>query len=181
MKIITINKQLYRQRLNRVIIGFIITLTILSIAFGSALIALFAEQINDVVLSAANTESSSNFKYNFLGVVLSLLFCAAILNYLKKTPYFHEIYYVWQLKQIHNLVYRKLKKIKSAAFEDIDKNAMVVLHFYYTSLNQVYVLDDNTLTLSSLKQEHEKLNELISSKNMAIEVDQFDKKMIASF
>ena len=181
MKIITIDKQLYRQRLNRVIIGFIITLTVLSIAFGTALIAIFAEQMNDVVLSAGNTEPSSNFKYNFLGVVLALLSCAAILNYLKTTPFFHEIYYVWQHKQIHNLIYRKLKKIKVAAFENDDTNAMIVLHYYYTSLNQVYVLDDNTLTLSSLKQDHEKLTELISSKGMSIEVDQFDKKMIADF
>ncbi|MDG1753049.1 MAG: DUF3087 family protein [Thalassotalea sp.] len=181
MKIIEIDKSTYRQRLNRVIIGFIITLTVLSIAFGSALIAIFSEQINEVIIAAGDNKPASNFKYNFLGVVFALLSCAAVLQYLKTTPFFYEIYYVWQLKQIHNLIYRKLKRIKTAAFDNVDKNAMIVLHYYYTSLYQVYVLDDNTLTISSLKQEHQKLNEFVLSKDMSIEIEQFDKKMITTF
>jgi hypothetical protein len=181
MKILEIEKSIYRQRLNRVIVGFIITLTILSITFGSVLIAIFSEAMNDVAIAVGESEPASNFKYNFLGVVFALLSCAAILQYLKTTRFFHEIFYVWQLKQIHNLIYRKLKRIKVAAFENIDINAMIVLDYYYTSLNQVYVLDDNTLTISSLKQEHQKLNEFILSKGLSINIEQFDKKMIKTF
>jgi hypothetical protein len=181
MKIIEIDKTIYRQRLNRVIIGFILTLTVLSIVFGSALIAIFSEQLNEVAIAAGSTETTSNFKYNFLGVVFALLSCAAILQYLKTTSFFYEIYYVWQLKQIHNLIYRKLKRIKTAAFDNADKNAIVVLHFYYTSLKQVYVLDDNTLTISSLKQDHQKLNDFVENTNMSIDLEQFDKKMISNF
>lgn len=181
MKILAIDKDTYRQRLNRVIIGFILTLMVLAIAFGSTLIAIFAEPMKEIVIAAGNSEPTSNFKYNFLGVVFALLSCAAILQVLKTTSYFHEIYYVWQIKQIHNLIYRKLKKIKVAAFDNIDKNALIVLHYYYISLHQIYVLDDNTLTISSLEQNHQKLNDLLLSKEISVDIEQFDKKMLATF
>ena len=177
MKIIAIDKEIYRQRLNRVIIGFIIILTVLSIIFGTALIAIFSEPINEALAN----QGTSNFKYNFSGVVIALLFCAATLHYLKTTPFFNEIYYVWQMKQTHNLIYRKLKKIKKAAFQDHNINAMIILNFYYSSLHQVYVLDDNTLTLSSLKLEQQKLNELMLEKQLSVEIAQFDSKLIAEF
>jgi hypothetical protein len=180
MKIKDIDKSLYRQRLNRVIIGFITTLAVLSLVFGSILIAMFSEPILEVAISAGE-EQVSNFKYNFMGVLLSLFSCALILHRVKNTALFEEIYYVWQLKQIHNLIYRKLKKIKMLAFVDNDINAMIVLNYYYITLKQVYLLDDNTLTISALNKEQQKLEDLKLSKNITIDIEQFNKDMIASF
>ncbi|MDO6447298.1 DUF3087 family protein [Colwellia sp. 1_MG-2023] len=180
MKIVEIDKTIYRQRLNRVIIGFIVVLTLLSLVFGTALIATFSEPITEAIVNQGS-EDTSNFKYNFSGVVLALLSCAAILHYLKTTPFFYEIYYVWQMKQIHNVIYRKLKKIKKAAFQDHNQKAMIILNFYYTSLHQIYVLDDNTLTLSSLMLEQQQLNELMLASEQSIDIEQFNKKLIAEF
>lgn len=181
MKLESIDKNTYRQRLNRIIIGFIVTLTILSVAYGAALITIFTEILSQPEMNEGMTNATSNFKYNLAGVILALLSCAALLNFLKTTTFFKEIYYVWQLKQIHNLIYRKLKKIKAAAFDKNDEKAMVILYFYYTSLLQVYVLDDNTLTLSSVKLEQQKLNELLLEKDKSINVAEFDKQLIAMF
>ena len=47
MKLIEIEKQLYRKRLNHIIICFVSSFAILSLVFGSLLITLFSEPNND--------------------------------------------------------------------------------------------------------------------------------------
>jgi len=177
MKLVEIEKSLYRQRLNKVIVGFILCLAILSLAFGQGLIALFADPVSAV---AQGAEPASNFRFNLLGVILALLACAAGLHQLREKSFFTEIYYVWQLKQLQNLIYRRLKNIKAAA-ERGEADALVILSFYYASLKQVYLLDDNTLTLSKLEKDISQLNETISQQHVSISVEQFDKSMLESY
>jgi hypothetical protein len=182
-----IDKKTYRSKLNQVIVGFIITLAVLAIAFGTILIALFTDPLalNNISLDTVNTaiessEQGSNFRYNFLGVILALLTCAAILQQLKNKPFFNEIYYVWQLKQIQNTIYRRLKKIKRASV-DGDENALIVLKYYYASLKQLYTLDDNTITMSSLESDIAKLDSLIAEHGKEISTEQFTKALLSSY
>ena len=168
MQLIDIDKTRYRKHLNIVIAGFIATLLVLALIFGQLLIASFAQ------------EGVSNFRYNFLGVVLALLACAAILHTLKTSVFFKEIYYVWQLKQLQNLIYRKLKKIKAAAVNE-EQSALIILLFYYQGLKQVYQLDDNTLTINKVNDEITKLQETITNKNLTISADQFTKNLLHSY
>ncbi len=172
MKLIEINKATYRKNLNQVIIGFIIAFLVLALGFGAGLISIFS--------TVVETGEGDNFRYNLLGVILALVICVAILNTLKTKVFFHEIFYVWQLKQIHNRVYRKLKKIKTAS-EQGDVNALIILNYYYQSQKQVILLDDNTLVISKLNQNINTLNELISDKQLVLSTDQFEESMIASF
>jgi len=181
MKLYEIDKSIYRQRLNYVIIGFIAILTLLSLGFGAGLIALFSEPVISLNNALVDTEQPNNFKYNLLGVVLALLTCAITLHHLKTKTFFNEIYYVWQLKQLHNFIYRKLKSIKNAAFEQNDARAMLIMTFYYTSLKQVYLLDDNTLTIASLEKSHQQLNDHLSVNNISINIEHFDKSMLACY
>ncbi|MCW8863249.1 MAG: DUF3087 domain-containing protein [Colwellia sp.] len=168
MQLINIDKPLYRKNLNIIIGGFIATLLILSLVFGQLLILGFGQ------------EGVSNFKFNLLGVILALLACAAILHSLKTSRFFKEVYYVWQLKQCQNSIFRKLAKIKVAA-KNNDSNALIILVFYYQSLKLVYQLDDNTLTLSKVEQELNTLHETITNNNLAISADQFDKSLLTSY
>lgn len=168
MQLMKIDKNRYRKHLNIIIAGFIATLLILALSFGQLLIMGFAE------------EGVSNFRYNLLGVVLALFACAAILHTLKNSDFFKEIYYVWQIKQIQNLIYRKLKKIKVAAKDD-NIDALIILVFYYRSLQQVYQLDDNTLTITTVNKELNDLQETIANKNLTIDAEQFDKKLLNSY
>lgn len=174
MTIIDIDKSLYRKRLNIIIVGFIATLAILSLVYGSLLIYFFS------VSSDQLPAGESNFKFNLVGVVLSLLTCAAILSKLKNHEFLKEVYYVWQLKQIHNSVYRKLKAINNA-MADNDVDALIVLNYYYTSLKQVYQLDDNTITLSKVNKDHQQVIDKINETNLTISLSQFDKEIIAKF
>lgn len=168
MQLIDIDKAVYRKHLNRVIIGFIATLLILALVFGQLLIVSFGQA------------GVSNFKYNLLGVVLAILACAAILHSLKHSVFFNEIHYVWQLKQLHNSIFRKLTKINLAVKEG-DEKALIILLFYYQSLQQVYLLDDNTLTLNKVDKELNNIKQIISHKNLTITADQFEKKLLTSY
>ena len=182
-----IDKKAYRSKLNQVIVCFIVTFAILAIAFGGILIAVFAEPLalDTMAQASMNTaiesgQQTSNFRYNFLGVILALLTCAGILRQLKNTPFFNEIYYVWQLKQTQNIIYRRLKKIKQASVNG-DVNALIILKFYYASLKQLYLLDDNTLTMSSLEADITHLEGLITQHGKEITTEQFTKVLLSSY
>ena len=99
---------------------------------------------------------------------------------IKNSGFFTEIYYVWQVKQIQNLVYRKLKKIKLAA-KNGEQTAMIILSFYYQSQLQIYKLDDNTITLSTIENHQQQLNDLIANSGLTISANQFDKSLIATY
>ncbi|WP_077284778.1 DUF3087 family protein [Cognaticolwellia aestuarii] len=197
MKLKDIEKSVYRKHLNIIIVSFITSLLILALAYGQGLIMLFADSTfnspepsvlvagevsGTVTEEAANgaTTAESNFRYNFLGVLLALLTCVFALHRLRTSTFFSEVYYVWQVKQQQNLIYRKLKKIKAAA-DNEDVNALIILQFYYASLNQIYLLDDNTLTISKLNKDISELNTRIENKNLTISTDQFDKSMLSDY
>ncbi|GIU47458.1 DUF3087 domain-containing protein [Shewanella sairae] len=171
MQLMDIDKATYRQNTNRVIMSFVASLAILALAFGALLIHFFGAP------AAANGESTGNFHLNVMGVFLALAVCSAVLNSQKKKPFFQEVYYVWRLKQLHNQIYRKLAKIKQAA-DNNEPNAFIILSFYFVSLKQVYTLDDNTLTLSTVEQDLNQLNDKITSLGLTITPEQFDPKML---
>ena len=108
MKLIEINKTHYRSTLNKVIVGFVIAFALLSVGFGTILIHFFGEV-------AVGDEPVNNFRFNLLGVILGLIVCTLVMNNIKNKPQMSEVYYVWQLKQLQNQIFRRLTKIKAAA------------------------------------------------------------------
>jgi len=173
MKFKEVDKALYRKRLNKVIAVFVVTFAILAVVFGSVLIALFGHPIVD-------PETQSNFKFNVAGVVLALLFMSMGMNQIKRHTFLQDIYYVWQLKQLHNRIYRKLVKIKKAS-ESNEANALIILAFYYRSLKQVYQLDDNTLTISKVNQDISDITHRLAEQNFDEVADKFDEKLLALY
>lgn len=185
MQLIDIDKVRYRKHLNIVIVGFISSLLVLSLLFGTILISLLSTvgETNELLQAgneAVQVEQGSNFSYNLLGVILALLANAAILHRIKKSHFFTEIYYVWQIKQLQNLVYRKLKKIKIAAKEG-EEAALIILSFYYQSQLQIYQLDDNTITLETIEKHLQQVNDSIAEHGLTISADQFEKSLIAQY
>lgn len=179
MKLKEIEKSIYRKRLNIIIVAFIGSLLALALVYGQILIALFAEPIVTEALKEGVTQDS-NFRYNFIGVVMALLTCVLALHRLRHSEFFNEVYYVWQVKQQQNYIFRKLKAIKKAAEND-EINALIILNFYYTSLKQVYLLDDNTLTMSKLTSDINLLNEQLTSKNLTVSTEQYEKSLLAKY
>ncbi|MBY5922023.1 DUF3087 family protein [Ferrimonas balearica] len=162
----------YRRQVNQVTLGFVMALAVLSVAFGSLLIALFGQG------AVTPGESTGNFHLNLMGVVLALALCSALLAGLKDKPFMADVVYVWQLKQMHNRIYRKLKAVEAAA-EQGDVNAMSVLDFYHRSRELVYRLDNNTLTLSAVARDQEKLAALVAQHQATL--PPFDAAMLDRF
>ncbi|REL29518.1 DUF3087 family protein [Thalassotalea euphylliae] len=173
MKIQSVNKTDYRKKLNQFTIAFVIAFALLALIFGSLFIALFAAPIVD-------PETQSNFRYNLGGVILALVTMAMLINSIKKHEFLKDIYYVWQLKQVHNAIYRKLAKIKAAQAEG-DENTLVILAFYYQTLKQVYELDDNTLTINNVNLEIDKLKQKLGDETYEQHVHQFEKSMLNAY
>ena len=182
MKLKDIEKPIYRKHLNIITVAFIASFLVLALAFGQGLIMVFTDNVNssagELVIDA--TAPESNFRYNLIGVILALLICLFALHRLRSSAFFYEVYYVWQVKQLHNAIYRKLKKIKAASVNE-DVNAWIILNFYYASLKQVYLLDDNTLTMSKLNSDINELNTRIENKNLTLSTDQFNKAMLVDY
>lgn len=177
MKLQNIDKKLYRKRLNIVIVGFIVAFTLLALMFGQVLIHFFstAPTINAV---GEHTEVN-NFHLNLIGVLLGLAVTSITLSQLRSKDFFYEIYYVWQLKQLHNRIYRKIAKIKALA-QSGNIDAYIVLIFYYESLKQVYELDDNTLVISKVNKDVSELHESMHAANLSVTADQFSKALLIS-
>jgi len=182
MQLIDISKPLYRKRLNIMIGISIFCLTLLSVSFGAILVQLFGHVLP--AIDASTGEELSNFRFNFVGVILALLTCISILQRFKNHSFCYEIHYVMKLKQIHNIIYRRLKNIKKATenFETTsDVNAFIVLNYYYTSLKQVYILDNNTLTLSVVSRNMESLQNRMTALNIDVTTEQFDRVMLVDY
>jgi len=182
MQLKEINKAIYRKRLNIVIALFITCLTLISISLGAIFIELFGDALP--AIDPETGEALSNFRYNFVGVILALLICISILQQFKNHPFCKEIHYVWVLKQVQNIIYRRLKNIKLAVKnheDEPDINAFVVLNFYYKSLIQVYNLDNNTLTISSVEKEIETLNERMKALNVDISSHEFKRPLLVQY
>ena len=173
MKLKEINKARYRKHLNIVIAILIVSLMALALLFGQAFIALFADAGGD------------NFKFNLAGVVVAGLICLKGLHGFKDHDFMVEVYYVWQLKQSLNKIFRKLKKIEEArdSNEDSKRNvmALTILTYYYAASEQLFKLDDNTITLDSLSLASQTLQEKILAANLEINVADYEQSLLSDF
>ncbi|MFW1207152.1 DUF3087 domain-containing protein [Vibrio parahaemolyticus] len=174
MEIQKINKEIYRKKVNLVIGGFVVLLAVSSLAFSTLLISLFGNT------NIQPEQSTGNFHWNLIGVLLSLATSLSLLNQFKTRPYMKEVHYVWKLKQLHNKIYRKLKSIKAAASSD-DLQALTILKFYYTTQKQVFELDNNTLTMSSVNKELEAIDQIEVDKSLHLDIASFEEGWIDTY
>ena len=147
-------------------VAFIGCLAVLALLFGSILIAFFGSE------GITESGSTGNFHLNVLGVILAVIVSSIIMNKVKAHAYFNEIMYVWQLKQIHNRIYRKLAKIKEKAARN-DHDSLLILAFYYTTQQQVFTLDNNTLTITAVQKSLNEVYEQATEMNLTLELDDF--------
>ncbi|MGF1770413.1 DUF3087 domain-containing protein [Enterovibrio makurazakiensis] len=168
MQLIKIDKALYRSRLNMVIVACIASLAISSLAISQTLIYLFPD------------ESGSHFHWNLLGVIVSTVGLVATLLKLKTHPKMREVAYVWDLKQALNLIYRKNRKLLAAAKEG-NADAMLALQFSYAGSRQLWQLDDNTITMSSLNDAQSKLDEWTQQYNVTLDITNYRSESLKAF
>ena len=174
MKLQKINEEEYRKKMNLLLVSLVGSLALFAIVFGSILIELFGSA------GSVTREATGNFHLNVLGVILSVALNALIASRVKGHDYFKEALYVWNLKQIHNQIYRKLKRIQPKA-EQGDREALSILYFYYTTQKQVYDLDNNTLTIKTVQKSLDNIVELSEKWSIELDIDTFSKDLVAKF
>ncbi|UQV23913.1 DUF3087 family protein [Vibrio sp. J383] len=174
MKLQKINKEEYRKKMNLLLVSLVGSLALFAIVFGSILIELFGS------VGSVTGEATGNFHLNVLGVILSVALNAFIASRVKGYDYFKEALYVWNLKQTHNQIYRKLKRIQPKA-EQGDREALTILYFYYTTQKQVYDLDNNTLTIKTVQQSLDNIVELSEKWSIELDIKAFSKDLVAKF
>ena len=168
MKLKNIDKQLYRSRLNIVIVACIASLAILSLAISQTLIQLLP------------SESGSHFYWNLLGVVVSAIVLLLILLRLKTHPKMREVTYVWELKQALNLIYRKNRKLLAAAKQG-NEDAMLALQFSYEGSRQLWQLDDNTITINSLNDAQLQLDNWVEQYGVRLDITNYHSGLLKAF
>jgi hypothetical protein len=168
MQLIEINKERYRRHLNIVIAGCVGGLALGSIAISQTLIAFFPD------------ESGSHFNWNLLGVVITSVTIAWLLNKYRTHNFMSEVAYVWELKQTLNKINRKMVKLKAAGSEG-NANALLAIHYSYAGSRLLWELDDNTIVMDELVIQQTELDSIAVKYNLTLNVNDYDKHTLKQF
>jgi hypothetical protein len=168
MQLIEINKTRYRKHLNLVIVGCISGLIIGSLAISQTLIGLFPD------------ESGSHFNWNLLGVVITTVTIAWLLNKYRTHNFMTEVVYVWELKQSLNKINRRMPKLKVASSEG-SVDALLAIHYSYAGSRLLWQLDDNTLVMDELAMQQAELDRKAAEFNLTLNVDDYDERILTRF
>ncbi len=168
MQLIRIDKDRYRQHLNRVILLCIVSLAAGSLGIAQILIGLFPD------------DSGSHFHWNLLGVVVTGITIGWLLNKYRRHDYMTEVVYVWELKQALNRVNRKLLKLKAAANQG-NVDAMLAMQYSYAGSRQLWQLDDNTIVMDELAIQQAELDSLAAKFNLTLNPEDYDEAVLKQF
>ncbi|PML07886.1 hypothetical protein BCT86_01270, partial [Vibrio breoganii] len=146
----------------------LVSLAVLSLSISQTLIYLFP------------SETGSHFHWNLLGVVVSAIAVGMTLRKLKSHPKMFEVAYIWDLKHQLNLIYRKNRKLLAAA-EQGNKEAMLALQFSYQGSRQLWQMDDNTITMSSLNTAQNQLDKWVEEYDVQLDISDYHSDLLKEF
>ncbi|MDO6562287.1 DUF3087 family protein [Amphritea sp. 1_MG-2023] len=168
MQLKQINKERYSKHYKQIMIGVVIILAVIALTVSSLLIQIIG-----------NTDGS-NFWLNVTGVVIGGIVVLTLLRRYREHEYMHEISYVWDLKQMLNKIYRKQKNIKAAA-EAGERDAMIILNWSYQGSEQLYNLDNNTITMDDLHASMRELQQVMDQYGVSVTDADFRPQMLDQY
>lgn len=168
MQLKQINKERYAKHYKYLMIGIVIVLAVIALSISTILIQLFG-----------NAEGG-NFWLNVTGVVISAIIVISLLKKNSDHEFMYEVLYVWNLKQMLNQIYRKQRKVK-AAIETGDHDAMVIMNWSYNGSEQLYNLDNNTITMEDLHRSMRELEKTIEQHGFSISTEDFKPEMLDKY
>ncbi len=168
MQLKQINKERYAKHYKQIMIGVVILLAVIALSVSTLLIQL------------VGNPDGSNFWFNVTGVVAGAVVVVSLLQRYREHEYMYEVIYVWDLKQMLNKIYRKQKKIK-AAIETGDRDAMVIMNWSYNGSEQLYNLDNNTITMEDLHRSMRELEQTIENHGFTVSTEDFRPEMLDKY
>ena len=163
-----IEKATYRQRFRIVFVAVVVLLVVVSLGTSTLLIARFG------------TPGESHFWLNLTGVAVGAAVVVLTLTKLRQHPYLREVVYVWDLKQQLNQIYRRQRKIEPLV-EKNDPDAIAIMYFFYRGSQQLYELDDNTITMDTIELKLRALQRRIEELGINVTTDSYRKAMLERF
>ena len=168
MQLREIDKDRYRKHLRLVFVGMVLALIIIALSSSAVLIRLFS------------TPEASHFSLNLAGVVIAAFCVGFILTRLRQHPFMSEVVYVWDLKQQLNRIYRKQRKIEPAD-EAGEHDAMIIINYLYRGSKQLYLLDDNTITMEDLAIKMQAHDTRMEAAGLSLSTDAYDPSMLDQY
>jgi hypothetical protein len=168
MKLIEIDKSRYRRHLNILMMACIAFLFVGSLGIAQLLIYFYP------------SSEGTHFHWNLLGVIVTALIIVIVFKVYKAHSFLYEVLYVWRLKKELNLVARKITKLLPASKMG-DTNAMLALQFSYTGSRQLWMLDDNTITISNLNKNQSDLDALLLKYDVTLDISNYDSSLLKTF
>lgn len=168
MQLKQINKERYAKHYKYLMIGIVIVLAVIALSISTILIQLFGNADGD------------NFWLNVTGVVIGAVIVISLLKKNSDHEFMYEVLYVWNLKQMLNQIYRKQRKVK-AAIETGDRDAMVIMNWSYKGSEQLYNLDNNTITMEDLHRSMRELEQTIEQHGYSITTEDFRPEMLDKY
>jgi hypothetical protein len=168
MQLIEIDKTRYRKHLRIVFAAIAVALAIIAIGSSTLIIHLFS------------SPEADHFWHNLAGVIIAAIVVGITLNKLRSNPFMFEVVYVWDLKQQLNRIHRKLKSIEQK-IEHNDHGAMTIMNYMYKGSKQLYELDDNTITMTTLNSKIRALDKMMEDAGLDTSTDSFSPDMLDKF
>jgi len=158
MKLRDIDKSRYQKHLRIVFISMAASLLIMSPILSLLLIFVFSEP------------NASHFMHNVASACIAAVVVFFVLTKLRQHPFMEEVVYVWDLKH----------KIE-AAVENDDRDAMIIMNFQYRGSEQLYELDDNTITMDELTASIIRHDKVLEKAGLTTSTDSFDPSMVKNY
>lgn len=168
MKLIEIDKSIYRKHLRVVTVAIVVTMVIITLV------------VSNLLIQMLSTPEASHFYHNLAGVIVAAVIVVVVLIQLRSHPYMTEVVYVWDLKHQLNRIYRKQHKIEPL-LEQNNPDAMIIMNFMYRGSKQLYTLDDNTITIDNLNIKILALENRLQEAHLTISTDDYDPAMLSGF
>ncbi len=168
MSLEDIDQKIYTKRLRLVMLAVVVALCVISIPFSAVLIVLIG------------SAEGGNVILNAIGVAVAAVIVVAVLKRTSGHPWMHEVVYVWRLKQQLNRITRKFKAVTEAADRG-ERDAIIALNFSYRGSEQLYILDNNTITLDDLRLKITALDAQICDLELEISVDDYREELLEQY
>lgn len=168
MQLRSIDKKQYRSRLKNTTIFTIIILFSSSLSLSALFIELMGK------------DGQSNFGFNMAGILITLVLLALLTLKFKTAPYFSEMYYVWCIKFELSHINRKIKAVETAA-KNGNAIALDTLAYYYQATQQVWLLDDNTLTMDEFIKKENKFKQWMLDAEHFPDVSSYQRQNLQQF
>ena len=168
MSLEDIDQKIYTKRLRLVMLAVVVALCVISIPFSAVLIVLIG------------SAEGGNVILNAIGVAVAAVIVVAVLKRTSGHPWMHEVVYVWRLKQQLNRITRKFKAVTEAA-ERGERDAIIALNFSYRGSEQLYILDNNTITLDDLRHKITALDAQICDLELEVSVDDYREELLEQY